>query len=336
MRRDVRLIVFVVTVVLLAGGWLVWREYGRWQSGTLTLSSQYPVVLAEILDQHDHPVRPPFPLPAPEPLSLPAGPYRVRFTGSGLLSETYDTLVERGTRQVFQIEPRKPLWKPIAVPEAFEVFGRGIVLVSHQGLSRVDGASGEVLWSLMPDFSWDWQGQALQPPSLVRPPRDLDGDGVPDLVWACRHQAALLAVSGREGKLLWTFRPAGAGSKGATAKGTVCGAPAWHDVDRDGLPDLVVTFLHGRFWFPSKSPPRRWIEAVSGRTGESLWTHDLARDQFGRQFNVEMQMLVDRYFEKRILYYASRLHQQQLHEGDDYLNLQPTISISFLGHVLCP
>jgi predicted transposase/invertase (TIGR01784 family) len=61
-----------------------------------------------------------------------------------------------------------------------------------------------------------------------------------------------------------------------------------------------------------------------------------ARDQSGRQFNIEMQMLAFRYYEKRILYYASKLHQQQLHEGDDYLKLQPTISISFLEHVLFP
>jgi predicted transposase/invertase (TIGR01784 family) len=59
-----------------------------------------------------------------------------------------------------------------------------------------------------------------------------------------------------------------------------------------------------------------------------------ARDQSGRLFNVEMQMLTYRYYEKRILYYASRLHQGQLHEGEDYLKLRPTISISFLNHVL--
>jgi predicted transposase/invertase (TIGR01784 family) len=61
-----------------------------------------------------------------------------------------------------------------------------------------------------------------------------------------------------------------------------------------------------------------------------------ARDQSGRQFNVEMQMLAYRYYEKRILYYAAKLHQQQLHEGQDYLELKPTISISFLDHVLFP
>src|SRR5205814_10411317 len=61
-----------------------------------------------------------------------------------------------------------------------------------------------------------------------------------------------------------------------------------------------------------------------------------ARDQSGRQFNIEMQMLAFRYYEKRILYYGARLHQQQLHEGQDYLELKPTISISFLDHVLFP
>jgi predicted transposase/invertase (TIGR01784 family) len=61
-----------------------------------------------------------------------------------------------------------------------------------------------------------------------------------------------------------------------------------------------------------------------------------ARDESGRQFNVEMQMLPFQAYDKRILYYASKLHQQQLHEGQDYLELRPTISISFLNHVLFP
>src|ERR1700757_3088534 len=47
-----------------------------------------------------------------------------------------------------------------------------------------------------------------------------------------------------------------------------------------------------------------------------------ARDQSGRQFNVEMQILSSRYYEKRILYYWAKLHQQQLHEGENYLVLR--------------
>src|SRR5947207_2788000 len=61
-----------------------------------------------------------------------------------------------------------------------------------------------------------------------------------------------------------------------------------------------------------------------------------ARDQSGRQFNVEMQMLAAPYYTKRALYYGTRLHQQQLQEGQDYRLLKPTLSISFLDHVLFP
>ncbi len=61
-----------------------------------------------------------------------------------------------------------------------------------------------------------------------------------------------------------------------------------------------------------------------------------ARDQSGRQFNVEMQMVATGTYNKRILYYGCKLHQQQLHEGMDYAELRPTISISFLNDVLFP
>src|SRR5215468_471274 len=54
-----------------------------------------------------------------------------------------------------------------------------------------------------------------------------------------------------------------------------------------------------------------------------------ARDQAGRQFNVEMQMLADRHFTRRILYYWASLYQQQLHEGEPYRVLRPTVSVCF-------
>jgi predicted transposase/invertase (TIGR01784 family) len=61
-----------------------------------------------------------------------------------------------------------------------------------------------------------------------------------------------------------------------------------------------------------------------------------ARDRSGRQFHVEMQLLADRYFRKRVLYYWARLYQQQLHEGEEYVTLQPTISICFVDVLLYP
>jgi predicted transposase/invertase (TIGR01784 family) len=61
-----------------------------------------------------------------------------------------------------------------------------------------------------------------------------------------------------------------------------------------------------------------------------------ARDQRGRQFNVEMQMLPDPHFPKRVVYYLAKLHQSQLHEGDEYKALRPTVSISFVNKVRFP
>src|SRR5438876_2488988 len=61
-----------------------------------------------------------------------------------------------------------------------------------------------------------------------------------------------------------------------------------------------------------------------------------ARDQSGRQFNVEMQLLANRYFRQRVPYYWARLHQSQLQEGQDYHLLRPTLSICFVNTPLFP
>ena len=59
-----------------------------------------------------------------------------------------------------------------------------------------------------------------------------------------------------------------------------------------------------------------------------------ARDESGRQYNIEMQMLPFPDYEKRVVYYSAKFHQQQLREGQHYRELRPTISISFLNHTM--
>ena len=61
-----------------------------------------------------------------------------------------------------------------------------------------------------------------------------------------------------------------------------------------------------------------------------------AKDQTGRHFNVEMQMLAHSALLKRILYYWSNLHPEQLGKGDDYELIRPTISICFVNDVIFP
>jgi predicted transposase/invertase (TIGR01784 family) len=49
-----------------------------------------------------------------------------------------------------------------------------------------------------------------------------------------------------------------------------------------------------------------------------------------------MQMLPDRYFPKRVTYYLTRFHQDQLGDGEEYRVLQPTFAICFLNAVHWP
>jgi predicted Ser/Thr protein kinase len=291
-----------LAVLLLGGGWLGSLAYRQWQIGYLSLTSREPMLLAEVLDQNDQLAAPRFTVPTQDPLPLPSGPYRVRFTGASVLSETYQVLVERSERQAFRVQPRPPLWTPVKVPNSYEVVSRDesgrqgsiIVLMSREGLVCLDGASADLarpLWvrrldSAEPGLRWDWTLDRTQTgrgrydfrPRLVRPARDLDRDGAPDLVWAGQRQGSLLAISGRNGNILWSFqapRPA----SGTVLEDAVLGAPAWHDVDGDGVPDLIATLIQAKRnagqtlgW---KAEPRRWIEAVSGKTGRSLWTRNL-------------------------------------------------------------
>jgi predicted transposase/invertase (TIGR01784 family) len=55
-----------------------------------------------------------------------------------------------------------------------------------------------------------------------------------------------------------------------------------------------------------------------------------ARDQMGRLFNIEMQMLGFAALPQRILFYWSKMYTEQLPAGREYSLLQPTISVCFV------
>jgi len=61
-----------------------------------------------------------------------------------------------------------------------------------------------------------------------------------------------------------------------------------------------------------------------------------ARDERGRWFNVEMQVNEDLYYDKRALYYWSRLVSDPLGEGRIYQELNKTYSINILDFNLTP
>lgn len=300
-RRSVAVasVATAVSALLLIGGFVAWLGYRQWRIGDVSFNSDGSLLGAEMLDAHDEPAAPRFMIPTQAPLSLPMGSYELRLTGANLLSETYQLFVERGARRDFKIPADdRPLWDPIRVPQAFEVVELGgsadIILIGRNSLTRLRGTSAETVWTTSPIVNpgdeasrlrWDWTSGAARhndPPCLVRPATDLDGDGTPDLVWALRHQPALLAVSGKDGHQFWSHRSDLAGNREDRGtdqppdpgEGGVVGDPALVDLDGDHVPDVLGTFVakdwekRSQGWVPIE---RRSIEAVSGRTGRPLW-----------------------------------------------------------------
>ena len=138
-------------------------------------------------------------------------------------------------------------------------------------------------------------GDEKRPGELVQPAPDLDRDGTGDLVWAIRGTPSFLALSGKDGALLWTYSadPGEAGTPRSAdddrRPGRIVGAPATVDVDGDGTMDLIAEFAvfddpAALVTKPSQNRDgvrqperiltgRRIVVAVSGRSGKELWNY---------------------------------------------------------------
>ncbi len=287
----------VAAVLLASGAALGWTAYTRSQLANLGLTTNEPHLAAEILQaETGESIVPGVSLPTRQPLDLPAGAYRVRLSAPEKPTETYDLRLFQGESRSFDVRlGESQLWEPldestfqplILVEDAGTT---SIVQLVSQKFRRLDGATGALLWEFDPTAPFhDTRTNSVQipessrsefnrqihgfelirangmnlKPALVQPLPDLDADGAGDLVWAGRNAPALWAFSGKpdekgQGRELWLFKADGGGA--------VVGRPAVLDVDDDGTPDLIATFqVNAQFW----------IEAVSGRSGSSLWRFD--------------------------------------------------------------
>jgi predicted transposase/invertase (TIGR01784 family) len=61
-----------------------------------------------------------------------------------------------------------------------------------------------------------------------------------------------------------------------------------------------------------------------------------AKDEAGRQINLEMQVVNHEGLESRIVYYLTRFHSKQLRQGQAYVELKPSISILFIDAIIFP
>ena len=310
-----------------------WRFYAGWRIGRVVLETEGTPLLVQVQEEAtDHAIGEPFDLVTRAVLELPAGDYRLRVNGTGRLGRTYRMGVNRGEalKHTISIDegrmlvgepdpatrgggagPMAPI--PFANVVAALELDRGkadLIEWSRESLIRRDVVTGQVRWDAFhpaTPFVRDrdparWMTALFasrRHGKLVEPASDLDGDGTGDLLWYFENSAALVALSGKDGSMIWNYvaeldGPGGPNlvgpdvSFGLTPKSHTAGKPAMADVDRDGIPDWFATFI---FMGSSDEPGaesageagsgsrrcRRIVVGVSGRSGRPLWTYPVDR-----------------------------------------------------------
>jgi tRNA A-37 threonylcarbamoyl transferase component Bud32 len=304
------------TVVLMLGALGGWHYYSEWRLGRIVLTTDGPPLAAEVLPASagDQPMGEPFDVGARTVLTLPAGDYRLRVKAAGRMSQTYRIAVNRGETRTHHVRlDDDRLLGTESIP--FSLVTEAVMLTpgktdliewNGETLIRRDGPTGKPVWdAARPERPRGRDrdpvaairrlsrfGDEKRPGRLVQPAPDVDGDGTRDLVWALRGTPSLVAVSGKDGSLLWTYsadpgaavpRPAGEDLR----PGQIMGTAAVTDVDGDGAADLIAEFVileepDGLIRRPREPAGRneeaepvlaacRMVVAVSGRSGKPLW-----------------------------------------------------------------
>ncbi|MEX0818236.1 MAG: hypothetical protein WD070_01545, partial [Pirellulaceae bacterium] len=174
------------------------------------------------------------------------------------------------------------LKEDVSIAWPWDRYGNGY----DRGLGAFDGRP----WVVSDDGGLGTSG------SRIEGSFDFNDDGVSDILLAARHQAWLIAISGRDGEPLWLA------ARGEAADSN---APFWNlsggsavvypplpvgDQDGDGVADVVTTFISKR---DHRTEVDRWIELISGSSGETIWRYDLPADLFalaaGEEVPYELQ-----------------------------------------------
>ncbi len=309
-RRSVAVSALTVaaSLVLMIGGTVGWSAYRTSLQGKVALATDDTKLAAEVLAADSNKVViENFSLPTQQPESIEEGEYRLRLSEPGQLGATYQLLIDRGKEAKADVSlGEQQMTSPLDIDRQYDLLDVGgrhdIIVRTPTGARRVDPRTGAEEWNAkltapvfkkdeqppLPElagFYWDslhnlgWN-QPDTNMALMQPQIDLNGDGAADLVWLSRAQQAVLAQSGKDGKVLWNawqkIKPH-TRNKEMRREGGVIGQPAQWDVNGDGTLDIIVTWVEHPEPATEQSPPvlKRSVTALSGRTGEELWSHDV-------------------------------------------------------------
>ena len=325
----------ISTLVLMAASVAAWRFYAEWRLGRVELTTDSePLVCQVIAESTDTPIGDPFDLVSRAVVTLPAGDYRLLVSGTGRLSRTFRIAVNRGEGQAHLIaidegrllggermtdigNRKLPRETPIPFAPVTRTLERtpgktDFIEWSRESLICREPATGKALWNTArPETpfpkdrdptSWMKNVQVIaRNCALLEPAPDLDGDGTRDLLWSIQSASAFLALSGKNGSMLWNHvaeldgpggpRQDGPGSLSqanpSPRTSWLNGTPILADVDRDGAADVIATCIFAETREESarrpqaksasnpagNNPPfyRRVVMAISGRSGRQLW-----------------------------------------------------------------
>jgi serine/threonine protein kinase len=301
------------TMLLIAGIAASTAIYTRWWSSSLALDTPNPPLVAEVFAPHGRSIAGPVTVPLQQPLTIPAGEYELEVSGKGRFSQRYQLHQPRNRLASHEISlDNQRFWREINVNSTFVLLKRDdrhdLLLMDEEGVRLLRGMDTGLKWTKgiaslhqdprwnAPGFVWDWKkgdswfhgfDELDQRPQPVSASLDLDGDGHADIVLAGRHQAWLLALSGRNGNVLWLSargedvrRPGP--QQDAMPHGTVSGiwgpVQVLPDVDGDGHPDLLVTVVDVSAPPDAEAAtaaPRRRVEAISGADGSVVWSYEI-------------------------------------------------------------
>lgn len=102
-------------------------------------------------------------------------------------------------------------------------------------------------------------------------------------------------------------------------------------------PDLVISFLNALLPFEKPEEEVREVEYLNPELvpQNPLRKNSIVdvrcKDELGRQFIVEMQMMWTSAYKQRVLFNASKAYVSQLDAGDDYELLQPVYSLNLVN-----
>ena len=297
LRRHQRILqsvgaTIVTTVLVAAIAYLVWDWHREQLIGQLALKTDGLPLSAELrrLDAASSLLA--FTIPTEQPLRLAAGDYRLRASGAGVLSQDVAVCVDAGRQSTFTVDlTEDQFWTPLRLDTSeradlvtigdrvdimlFESrFQRSELRRLHGSTLRpvwtlpIDGEKTQVpgldpaLLSLWRDLAQPWRWSSHRP-LWVGLGKSIDGDPQADLIacWPTHDDLPIVAFSGADGTIRWLKSTQGQFDR-------LAARPLVADVDRDPEPDLVrMGYRHGQ--------GNLWIEAISGRTGQTIWRKDL-------------------------------------------------------------